>query len=323
MPDVAAGAAVFLPPAMKILVTGASGFIGRHLISTLIARGEQVVAVSRYQPAPAVNIEWKLAPELDGHTDWMPLLSGCDAVVHLAGVAHRRVTDRNEYAVELQRVNVDATARLYAAACECGISRFVFVSSLAAVTSRSIGAVNAGTPPCPTNLYGQSKLAAEEALAGLEKHGGIPLTVLRPPVIYGAGNPGNMERIFRLIRSGLPLPFGSLRNRRSFLYVGNLCDVIHRCLVAPAPVTGPYLLSDNRDLSTPELIQLIAGACGRRARLWPFPASLWRLVARLRPDGAAAKLVGSLHLDVTPLMNALVWSPPFTPEQGLRATLET
>jgi nucleoside-diphosphate-sugar epimerase len=266
-----------------------------------------VVAVSRYQPAPAPNIEWKLAPELDGRTDWMPLLSGCGAVVHLAGVAHRRVTDPNTYEAELQRVNVDATARLYAAACGAGIGRFIFVSSLAAVTSRSIGAVNARTPPCPTNPYGRS----------------IPLTVLRPPVIYGAGNPGNMERIFRLIHSGVPLPFGSLHNRRSFLYVGNLCDAVHRCLAAPTPVAGIYLLSDNRDLSTPELIQLIAEASGRRTRVWPFPASLWNLVARLQPDGTAAKLVGSLHLDVTPLINALIWSPPFTPEQGLRATLET
>jgi nucleoside-diphosphate-sugar epimerase len=308
---------------MKILVTGAGGFVGRHLISTLIARGEQVVAVSRYQPTLAANIEWKLAPELDGRTDWMPLFSGCDAVVHLAGVAHRRVRDGNAYLAELQRVNVEATAGLYAAAGVAGIKRFVFVSSLAAVTSRSIGLVDSETPPCPTTPYGRSKLAAEEALAGLEMRGGVPLTVLRPPVIYGGGNPGNMERIFRLIRSGLPLPFGSLRNRRSFLYVGNLCDAVHRCLVAPMPVTGTYLLSDNRDLSTPELIQLIAEASGRRARLWPFPASLWNLVARLQPDGTAAKLVGSLHLDVTPLMNALVWSPPFTPEQGLRATFET
>ena len=307
---------------MKILVTGASGFIGRHLISTLIARGEQVVAVSRYQPAPKVNIEWKLSPELDGLTDWTALLSGCDAVVHLAGVAHRRVTDRNAYAAELQRVNVDATARLYAAACGAGISQFIFVSSLAAVTSRSIGAVNAGTPPCPTNPYGRSKLAAEETLAELGKQGGIPLTVLRPPVIYGAGNPGNMERILRLIRSGLPLPFGSLHNRRSFLYVGNLCDAVHRCLVAPTPVAGTYLLSDNRDLSTSELIQLIAKTSGRGTRLWPFPTSLWRLVSRLRPDGATAKLVGSLYLDVTPFMNALAWAPAFTPEQGLHATLE-
>ena len=308
---------------MKILVTGASGFIGRHLISELIARGEQVVAVSRYQPAPAANIEWKLAPELDGLTDWTALLTGCDAVVHLAGVAHRQVTNRNAYAAELQRVNVDATGRLYAAACKCGICRFVFVSSLAAVTSRSIGGVNAGTPLRPTNPYGRSKLAAENVLAGLEKQGGVPLLILRPPVIYGEGNPGNMERIFRLIRSGVPLPFGGMRNRRSFLYVGNLCDVIHRCLLSPTPLTGPYLLSDNRDLSTPELIQLIAEASGRRARLWPFPASLWRLVARLQPDGAAAKLVGSLHLDATPLMTALAWVPLFTPEQGLRATLKT
>jgi nucleoside-diphosphate-sugar epimerase len=308
---------------MKILVTGASGFIGRHLISTLITRGQRVLAISRYQPTPAANIEWKLAPELDDRTDWMPLLSDCDAVVHLAGVAHRRMTDRNAYAAELQRVNVDATVRLYTAACKCSISRFVFLSSLAAVTSRSIGAVNGSTLPCPTNPYGRSKLAAEDALCGLEKQGGIPLTVLRPPMIYGGGNPGNMERLLRLIGLGVPLPLGGIRNRRSFLYVGNLCDVIHCCLLASEPVAGTYLISDNRDLSTSELIELIAEASGRCARLWPFPSSLCRLVAQLQPDGAAAKLVGSLHLDVTPLMNALTWSPPFTPEQGLRATLRT
>jgi nucleoside-diphosphate-sugar epimerase len=322
MPHVEEGAAILLPAAMKILVTGANGFIGRHLVSTLAARGEEVVAVSRYQSTPAPGVEWRLAPELGGGTDWALLLNGCDAVVHLAGVAHRRVTDGDAYAAELQRVNVDATARLYAAACGNGIKRFIFVSSLAAVTSRSIGLVDGATPARPTNPYGRSKLAAEQALAGREKEGGVPLIVLRPPVIYGVGNPGNMDRIFRLIRSGLPLPFGRLSNRRSFLYVGNLCDAVHKCLLAHSSIAGIYFVSDGRDLSTPELIKLIAGASGRRARLWPFPASLWSMVARFQPDGSAAKLVGSLHVDVAPLTNALKWSQPFTPEQGLRATLE-
>jgi nucleoside-diphosphate-sugar epimerase len=322
LPNVATGAAILLLAAMKILVTGANGFIGRHLVSTLAARGDEVVAVSRFQPTPAVGVEWRLAPELSGSTDWTPMLSGCDAVVHLAGVAHRRVTDHDVYTAELQRVNVDATARLYAAACSHGIKRFVFISSLAAVTSRSIGLIEETTTARPTNLYGQSKLAAEQALAVLHKNGGIPLTLLRPPVIYGAGNPGNMDRIFRLIRLGLPLPFGRLRNRRSFLYVGNLCDAVHQCLLTSAPIAGTYFVSDGRDLSTSELIQLIAEASGRRVRLWPLPACFWRILVRLQPDGSAAKLVGSLYLDVSPLMNALKWSPPFTPKEGLCATME-
>jgi len=307
---------------MKILVTGANGFIGRHLVATLSSRGEEVVAVSRHQPTPAARVEWRPTPDLDDGTKWGPLLGGCDAVVHLAGVAHRRVTDHDAYAAELQRVNVDATMRLYEASRSCGVQRFIFVSSLAAVTSRSAGLVDETTPARPCNPYGRSKLAAEQALIALNGNDGTSLTVLRPPVIYGRGNPGNMDRIFRLIRSGLPLPFGSLCNRRSFLYVGNFCDAVHKCLLAPVSVAGTYFVSDRCDLSTPELIQLIAEASGRRARLWPFPASLWNMVARLQPDGSTAKLVGSLYVDVAPLMNVLKWSPPFTPAQGLRATIE-
>jgi nucleoside-diphosphate-sugar epimerase len=324
LPDVAAGSAVFLTSAVKILVTGASGFIGRHLVASLAARGEKVVAVSRHQPTSVAGVEWKPTPELSDGTNWAPLLIGCDALVHLAAVAHRRVTDHNSYLAELQRVNVDATVRLYEASRSCGMKRFVFVSSLAAVTSRSAGLIDGTTPAQPSTPYGRSKLNAEQALIELKGKGreGTSLTVLRPPVIYGRGNPGNMDRIFKLIRSGLPLPLESLRNRRSFLYVGNLCDAVHKCLLSPMPIDGTYFVSDRCDLSTPELIRTAAAAMGHPARLLPFPASLWSVVARLQPDGPIAKLVGSLYLDVAPLTRALRWSPPFTPEQGLRATLE-
>ncbi len=278
-----------------------------------------VIAVSRREPVLAAGVEWRMAPGLDGRTVWDPLLKGCDAVVHLAGVAHRHSNDPGAYAAELQRVNVEATARLYTSARSAGVSRFIFVSSLAAVTSRSIGLVDDAAVPLPTSPYGRSKLAAEESLAALSGSGRTALTILRPPVVYGAGNPANMDRLFRLVRSGLPLPFGGLRNRRSLIYVGNLCDVVHRCLTAPAPVAGTYFVSDGIDLSTPDLIRLIAAATGRRAHLWPFPAALWQFVAKLLPNSSVAKLVGSLYLDIEPLARALEWTAPFTPEQGLRA----
>lgn len=305
----------------RIAVTGAGGFIGRHLVTTLAAHGMVVAAISRREPTSAAGVTWLPAPELDRQTDWGPLLDGCDALVHLAGVAHRRVIDPSAYAAELQRVNVETTAGLYIAARRAGVRRLVFMSSLAAVTSRSVGRVDASTPPRPTGPYGRSKLAAEKALVDLGRDGGPAVTVLRPPVVYGAGNRANMDHLFRLVRSGLPLPFGGLRNRRSLIYVGNLCDVVHRCLVTPAPVTGTYLVSDGRDLSTPELIRLIAGATGRRARLLPFPSSAWHLAARLQPDGPVAKLVGSLYLDIIPLARALEWTAPFTAEEGLRMAL--
>jgi nucleoside-diphosphate-sugar epimerase len=308
---------------MRVLVTGASGFLGRHLVRHLAARSCTVLAVTRTPLAGETGtpIAWQRIGHLDGQTDWSPWLRGMDAVVHLAGVAHRANEASAAYTAELERVNVQGTVRLHAQCGLCGVGHFIFVSSLAAVTSRSLGRIDDATPSAPTTPYGHSKWRAEQALISARSVGGADYTILRPPLIYGAGNPANMARLVHLVRSGLPLPFGSLCNQRSFMFVGNLCDAIYHCLHASAARNQTFFVSDNRDLSTPELIRLIAQAGGWPCRLVPFPTPILEALARLNPDGSIAKLVGSLYLDVSPIKAALAWLPPFTVESGLRETL--
>ena len=307
---------------MNVLVTGAGGFIGGHLVEHLVKQGCTVTAVSRRPRMAGLRCRWLSTPQMDLSADWAPLLAGIDSVVHLAGLAHSRAAASSVvYQQRLQRINVDTTAALYRDSSRCGIGRFLFVSSIAALTSRSVGQLTAATPAKPSTPYGKSKLAAERAIEFGYPTWGCPYTILRPPVIYGRGNPANMHALMQLIRSGVPLPFRSLTNRRSILYVENLCDVIYRCLTTPAAANQTFLVSDGCDLSTPELICHIATAAKVPCRLFAFPEGILRFASRFNPDDSLAKLTGSLYLDIEPLKRSLSWTPLFSVSQGLARTL--
>lgn len=302
---------------MKCAVTGATGFIGRHLLRALIGRGDEVVALVRRPEDPALPTGVRTCP-----LDEPAALRGADVVFHLAARAHFLRDDATDPMAEYRRVNTDLTLSLARATAEAG-AHFVFVSSIAVYgLSHSVEAITEDTPALPRTPYGQSKLAAEQGLHALRSTTGLKLTIVRPPLVYGPGNPGNMERLMGLIRSGLPLPLASLRNRRSFLYVGNLVDALLRCAASPA--TGAtYLVADSRDLSTPELIRELARAMGRPARLLPFPPGALRLLARLTGrQGDVERLAGSLWLDCSRIRRELGWTAPVAVEQGLRLTAE-
>jgi len=188
------------------------------------------------------------------------------------------------------------------------------------------------TTPCsPDTPYGRSKLAAEQALIDLAKDSGMTYTILRPTLVYGPGNPGNMERLLKLIQTGLPLPFGAIQNRRSFLYVGNLVDIILTTLTHPNARNQTFICSDGQDLSTPELIRLIAHCAQQPCRLVPVPLPLLRLSGKLGDSmqqithrtlplntDTLDRLTGSLSVDISHLQTQLHWRPPFTVEQGLK-----
>jgi len=304
---------------VKVLVTGASGFLGRHLTRHLAAQGCTVVAASRTS-IPArddMMVASGTIASLDGRTEWKSFLERVDVVVHLAGVAHRAIENQDSLAAELQRVNVEATVRLYEQCRTYGVAHFIFISSLAAITSRGIGRIDDATPPTPSTPYGRSKRSAEEALISLQSRGGVDYTILRPPLIYGAGNPANMGRLLQLVRSGLPLPLAAVRNQRSFLYVGNFCDAVYHCLALAGSRNRMFYLSDGEDLSTPELIRRMAHAARVPVRLFPFPLGILRTLAAAQPDGALAKLIGSLYVEISAVRTALEWSPPFSVDAGL------
>ena len=221
-------------------------------------------------------------------------VEGCDGVVHLANIAHTSASP-----AELQRVNVEGTIAQAKAALAAGARRFVYLSSVRATQ--------------PDDAYGRAKLAAEQALLRME---GVQATILRPPLVYGPGVKANFFALMRAIARGWPLPFASIENRRSLIYVGNLCDAIIRCLEARQAAGRTYLVSDGVPVSTPQLCRALGDALGRPARLFPFPASVLELHPGVR------RLTRSLEVDDSAIRRELGWQPPYTFEEGLRLTAE-
>ena len=248
---------------MRILVTGAGGFIGSHLCPALAAAGHEL----------------RTAPE------------GCDAVVHLANIAHTSASP-----AELHRVNVEGTIAQAKSALAAGARRFVYLSSLKAAR--------------PEDAYGRAKSIAEQALLQLP---GLEAVVLRPPLVYGPRVKANFLALLRAIDGGWPLPLASIGNRRSLIYVGNLVDAIRRCLDGPAQ-GRTYAVSDGAPVSTPELCRAIARALGKRARLFPFPGALLRLAP------SVARLAESQVADDAAIRAELGWRAPFSFDEGLRET---
>ena len=304
---------------MNILVTGASGFIGTALSRGLLARGHSVRAVVRDASALAADspgLHRVAVQDIAGEVDRRALLGGIDVVVHLAAVAHRAAAD----AYEIRRVNVEGAARLADAASGL-VRRFVFLSSVKVHGEDSGNApyTEADTPH-PEDIYGRTKLEAERALTGIAGRGGMELVVLRPPLVYGPGVKANFLRLLSWVDSGLPLPLGRVRNRRSLIYAGNLVDVIARCAEHPA-ARGPFLVSDDESVSTPELVSRIARALERPARLVPAPPTLLRVAGMIagRRD-EVRRLIGNLAIDSSRARRLLDWRPPYALDEGLAET---
>lgn len=308
---------------MRILVTGANGFVGRALCAVLAERGHLVVAVVRPGRAAPARTEAAVVGDLDGDTDWSKALHGVDAVVHLAARVHVMRDEADDPLAEFRRVNVAGTRRLAEQAAAAGVRRLVFVSSVKVNGDNSPGRpFTDADPPAPPDAYGLSKHEAEMALAAVAAATGLETVVVRPPLVYGPGAAGNFRVLLDAVRRGLPLPLAAVRNRRSLVFVGNLVDALALCAEHPAAAGRTYFVRDGEDVSTAQLFRLLARALGRPARLWPLPPALLRAAATLLGRTAAAdRVLGSLQVDDGALRLSLGWRPPFTLAEGLALTV--
>lgn len=302
---------------LSILVTGATGFIGRDLVRRLAAAGHQVRAASRDPAAlEGFPVEPVRMGDLSaGGTDWRRLVDGMTHVVHLAGIAHASAAIPDAV---YDRVNAQAVGDLATAARVAAVRRIVFVSSVRAQTGPAApGVLDERGPEAPTDAYGRSKLAGERALAAVLADGTTDWVALRPVVLYGAGVKGNVRALMRIARTPLPLPVGGLAGRRSLLGLGTFASAVGHVLEAESASRRVFLVADPGPVTIGDLVTALRRGCGRPPRLVAVPERLIRAGARLVGKGAMLdRLAGDLVVDTTALQ-ATGWCPSETARDGL------
>ncbi len=310
---------------MNVLVTGASGFVGRALVTHLAQNGHWLVRAAYrrdFDTAATPRTERLRAPELSAEANWTSVLAGCSAVVHAAARVHV-MQDRSDHPLAAFReVNVEGTRRLAEQAAAAGVRRFVFISSIK-VNGESTAAgmpYTAHATPAPQDPYGVSKWEAERALHDVSRRTGMEVAIVRPVLVYGPGVGANFGRLLHALHRGLPLPLRSVDNRRSLVALDNLTSLITTLLTHPN-AAGTFLVSDDDDLSTPDLLRRAARALGTTAHLVPVPVFLLRTLATLTGEhDAVQRLLGSLQVDVRETKTRLGWTPPVSVDEALAAT---
>lgn len=304
-----------------MFVTGADGFIGRHLCQWLERRGFAVTRAVRSRPGESASEPRVATGDLEHCDRLQDLVAGHDAIVHLAGRAHVLRETAKDPRPAFHRANVEATARLAHAAIAAGVRRFVFVSSIGVLGQRADRPLTESDAPAPAEPYAESKWRAEQILAEIARGTTMQRVVLRPTLVYGPHCPGNMARLARLVARGWPLPLANFTARRSLMGVDNLAALIESALTHPAAAGETFLAADGEDVSLSELIEHLAAGVHVKARLFRFPAEALSLAARLIGRGAEFdKLTAALRVDVSKARRLLGWAPQVPVAEGLRAT---
>jgi nucleoside-diphosphate-sugar epimerase len=310
---------------MKILVTGANGFVGSQLSETLAKSGHEVRNTARSLASNSSTTRELITCDLESVDNLDHLTTGCDAIVHLAGRAH--VMSDNPATSESLYVsaNVDVTRKLAQSAARTGVKRMILMSSVK-VNGES---TTINTPftaqdiPNPQDPYGRSKTQAEQALWEITSTSDLEGVVIRPPLVYGPGVRANFASLIGIVGRGLPLPLGSIQNKRSFVSLDNLVDLISTTVQSPNAAGNTFLVSDGHDLSTPELVRSIASALDQSPKLFPFPSALLKLAATASGRrGAYDRLCGSLTVDIALTKQKLSWTPPFTVQDSMQRTVD-
>jgi nucleoside-diphosphate-sugar epimerase len=308
----------------KILITGATGFVGQALCGHLRKSGHTLSGTSRNRSLRAgpENIPLYYVQADQPDADWSHAVTGADAVVHLAARVHVMKDDAADPLAMFRQSNRDATLALARAAEEAGVKRFVFLSSI-----KVNGEATADKPyseadtPAPEDTYGVSKWEAEQGLGELTQTSNMEIVILRVPLVYGPAVKGNFLSLLRACAKSRPLPLGGITNRRSLLYVGNLVSAIEAVLDHTGLVSGTFLVSDGEDLSTPALARAISNALGVPSKVFGFPIGLLRFAAMcLGKSAAVDRLAGSLQVDGRKFRSTFGWNPPFTVADGIQAT---
>lgn len=301
----------------KILVTGASGFVGSKLCQQLERQGIAHTPVARSPISGMINVG-----ELDARTDWAEALQGVSDIIHLAARVHVMNETEADPLAAFTRVNVDATLNLARQAVASGVKRLLYVSSVKVNGEATFDRPYTSTDtPAPEDAYGRSKHIAEQALWALAKESGLEIVVVRPPLVYGPGVKANFRSLMKAVYRRIPLPIGSVNNLRSMVGVDNLVDLLLTAATHPRAAGHTFLASDDHDIGTADLARELGRAMQRPAILVPVPVPILRALGTLTGrSGFIDRLTGSLQVDVSPAKEILGWSPKIGLREGLLAT---
>lgn len=311
-----------------IAVTGATGVIGSNVVQTLVSdlRARAITRNGNIVSSQALSNStiWPVG-HINSSTDWLAALTGVDCVIHCAARAHIMNEAGADPLAVYREVNTDGTRRLAEQSAVAGVKRLVFVSSIGVdgIHTNLRGPFSLSDRPSPVEDFAISKWEAEQALWDVSARTGLEVVVVRPPLVYGPGVKGNLARLLKLVRSGVPLPLGAVQNQRSLIGLDNLVDLLIRCVDHPEAAGQTFLVSDGEDLSTPDLLRHMAAAMSRSARLFPVPVSQLHLAgSALGKRAEIDRLVGSLQIDSSHTRQVLGWTPPVSVQEGIRRMVQ-
>lgn len=303
---------------MKILITGITGFLGSRLSELLRKREFEVSGSSRVGDTTR-NIY--ASGDIDGHTHWQEIVSGCDVVIHAAGRAHILRDTETDITEAFMRVNCEATIKLAKDACAAGVKQFIFISSIGVNgENRQQQVISEMSTPNPLSPYALSKYEAEKQLLEIFKDTEMGITIIRPALICGPGAPGNIERLLKLVASGLPLPFKHVNNVRGMASLDNVCDFIIHCINHPLAKGEIFVFSDEDELSIEEIANTMSAGMNKKTRLIAVPPFLLKmLLTMFGKRKIYEQLFSSLSIDASKSRNFMKWQPVITIRDSLFA----
>ena len=312
---------------MKVLVTGSSGFIGKHLVSKLKEdKGISLILPSRVgSDFPEENVSQFIFGPIDSSTDWAQVLKDTDAVIHLLGIAHNKNLNSKAHSKDLKQINVEATANLASQAVKAGVKRFIFLSSIKVNGEETLNnkPFKAEDSPQPQDLYGKSKLEAERVLKEVVEDTNTELVIIRPVLVYGPGVKGNFLSLIKWIKIGIPLPLRTINNKRSFVSIKNLVDFIIICLKHPSAANQIFLVCDQPPISSYELVKNLSYLLKKRPLLISFPEKILRMILIIfRKKDVARKILSSLEVNIDKNLDILGWKPTQSTNDALGETAQ-